>query len=167
MWQAYDFPSEFPSGVNFTIGASSEATDWNYIHWSVYGPSYTRPKIATGVNNFTIHFHLDAAPAAGDNFTLTIALAGAKGSSIPASFDSNNIAVDWTLADVELWTLVNDHSDGAFRWDIWTGFQSSLGVRSGISGFNLVTYWSWGGGLLRQGWNKIVLSLPEDVNAVS
>ncbi|TLD22605.1 hypothetical protein E2P81_ATG07798 [Venturia nashicola] len=32
-WGAYDFPADFPDGVNFRIGESNEAEDWNYIHW--------------------------------------------------------------------------------------------------------------------------------------
>lgn len=32
-WAVYDFPTDFPEGVNFRIGESKEAEDWNYIHW--------------------------------------------------------------------------------------------------------------------------------------
>ena len=27
-WGAYDFPTDFPSGVNYTIGNSDPAKDW-------------------------------------------------------------------------------------------------------------------------------------------
>lgn len=27
-WGAWDFPTDFPQGVNFTIGESNEAEDW-------------------------------------------------------------------------------------------------------------------------------------------
>lgn len=32
-WGAYDFPADFPDGINFRVGESKEADDWNYIHW--------------------------------------------------------------------------------------------------------------------------------------
>ena len=36
-WGAYDYLSDFPDGVNFHVGKSVEAKDFNYIHWSVFG----------------------------------------------------------------------------------------------------------------------------------
>jgi rhamnogalacturonan endolyase len=36
-WPVYDYPTEFPHGVNFEIGRSKEENDFNYIHWSVFG----------------------------------------------------------------------------------------------------------------------------------
>ncbi|KAL7269439.1 hypothetical protein RUND412_007903 [Rhizina undulata] len=164
VWQAYDFPTEFPNGVDFTIGESTELADWNYIHWSAYGPTYDHPTIVGGVNNFTIRFNLTDAPSASDNFTFTIALAGAHGSLVPLSFDDNNILIDWTLAPVELYTYVNDYPE-PFLWWIWEGYSSSLGVRSGISGYNLKTYLTWSGALLNKGENRIVLNLKEDSNS--
>lgn len=71
--------------------------------------------------------------------------------------------IDWSLAPVELYTVVNDNAP--FKWWIWEGYHSSLGVRSGISGYNLKTYWNWDGSFLKEGWNKIILSLPENQTA--
>ncbi|KAJ3748102.1 hypothetical protein DFH05DRAFT_1458320 [Lentinula detonsa] len=46
-WGAWDYPSQFPNGVNFTIGSSNESVDWNYIHWSRFGPTFIRNETVT------------------------------------------------------------------------------------------------------------------------
>jgi rhamnogalacturonan endolyase len=60
-WGAYDFIDDFPNGVNFKIGSSSEVNDFNYVHWSVFGGSLTRPQVVASstINNWTISFDVD------------------------------------------------------------------------------------------------------------
>jgi hypothetical protein len=80
-WGYHDFPTDFPNGVNFTIGKSDIAKDWNYIHWSVYGPSYTRKNaVWDNMNNWTINFDYGSKINLKRNLTatLTIQLAAAK-----------------------------------------------------------------------------------------
>ncbi|KAJ3780756.1 hypothetical protein GGU10DRAFT_336913 [Lentinula aff. detonsa] len=62
-WGAWDYPSQFPNGVNFTIGSSNESVDWNYIHWSRFGPTFIPNETVTDINEWQIHFELDEAPS--------------------------------------------------------------------------------------------------------
>jgi rhamnogalacturonan endolyase len=86
-WGAYDFINDFPEGVNFHVGKSSEAKDWNVVHWSVFGgyANSNRPKQVEGngeINNWTITFDLnDKDLRKKSDATFTIQLAGAKGAS--------------------------------------------------------------------------------------
>lgn len=78
-WGAYDFINDFPNGVNFKINQSSVSTDFNYIHWSSFGGSLTRPNLTSGagINNWTVSFDLTAAELKNTSTaTLTIQLAG-------------------------------------------------------------------------------------------
>ena len=83
-WGNYDFPADFPDGVRFKVGESDEATDWNYVHWSVFGgkASHRRPETYVGngdVNNWTVAFDLEQAQIERKKqATLTVQLAGAK-----------------------------------------------------------------------------------------
>ncbi|KAJ3751540.1 hypothetical protein DFH05DRAFT_1471824 [Lentinula detonsa] len=98
-WGAWDYPSQFPNGVNFTIGSSNESVDWNYIHWSRFGPTFIRNETVTGTwssvvrifNNLTqfrwgtpdiskwqIHFELDEAPSENSIAMFTMQLAGVE-----------------------------------------------------------------------------------------
>jgi rhamnogalacturonan endolyase len=77
----WDFPTDFPNGVNYTVGLSDVSQDWNYVHWSVFGPSFTRPTaVNTNMNNWTINFEHTSSIKADATGTLTIQLAGAKSS---------------------------------------------------------------------------------------
>ena len=67
LWQ--DYPSEFPDGVNFVIGQSDEATDWNFAHWE------------SSATDWEIEFEAGAIPAE-KTATLTIATAGHRGGRI-------------------------------------------------------------------------------------
>lgn len=53
----HEYPTDFPADVNFTIGSSSEAADWNYSHVNVDDGSgnWTSP-------TWTINFNLASAP---------------------------------------------------------------------------------------------------------
>ncbi|KAJ3981359.1 hypothetical protein F5890DRAFT_1617382 [Lentinula detonsa] len=98
-WGAWDYPSQFPNGVNFTIGSSNESVDWNYIHWSRFGPTFIRNETVTGtwssvvrifndltqfrwgtpdINEWQIHFELDEAPSENSIAMFTMQLAGVE-----------------------------------------------------------------------------------------
>jgi rhamnogalacturonan endolyase len=72
----YDnFADEFPNPLNYTVGTSNWATDWNYVH-SAYRVG--------GVNNpwpWNINFNLDSVPASG-NATLTLAWASTNSAAV-------------------------------------------------------------------------------------
>lgn len=84
-WPVHDFPNDFPSGVNFHVGTSNITTDFNYIHWSVFGgkANILRPTpYYTNVNNWTVTFDATAATLQGKTTaTFSIQLAGVKTSA--------------------------------------------------------------------------------------
>ncbi len=65
LWRRY--PADFPEDVNFVIGQSKEASDWNFIHWNWYSKR----------NAWTIEFDLDTQPRGAA--VLTFGIAGARG----------------------------------------------------------------------------------------
>lgn len=72
MYRAY--PVQFPQDVDFTIGRSSEATDWNYAHWAVYSRRpdwrihFTMPRGGTGKATLTLGF-ASSQPSRGRKLT--------------------------------------------------------------------------------------------------
>jgi len=63
-----NYPTQFPNGVNYTVGTSNWATDWNYA------------QVCNANNNWatspwTINFTLNNAPTAGTQAALYLALA--------------------------------------------------------------------------------------------
>jgi rhamnogalacturonan endolyase len=81
-WAVYDFPTDFPDGVVYTVGKSDPATDLNYVHWSFYGgyANSLRPvPYYESVNNWTILWDMDSLQFERKRAaTLTIQLAAAK-----------------------------------------------------------------------------------------
>jgi rhamnogalacturonan endolyase len=127
-----NFANEFPNPLNYTVGTSNWATDWNYVH-SAY--------IVDGVNNqwpWTITFNLASVPASG-NATLTLAWASTN-SAAEQVFVNDPDMVNRPLAD----------------------FYPSVGggnalIREGIHAKYGVDYVSIPVSLLRQGANTITL----------
>ncbi|GAB1520773.1 hypothetical protein RhiTH_003861 [Rhizoctonia solani] len=158
-WGQWDFPTDFPNGINYTVGESDVAQDWNYVHWSVFGPSYTRTgAVSTNMNNWTINFeHIDLIDTRSTG-TLTIQLAGAKSSS------GNTDVPSGSLSNFTLQAYINDH--GPLKFDVLWYQSSSCAVRSGISCYNIAKKLPFPGSWLKEGWNKVILSLPFNKNAV-
>lgn len=81
-WPVWDFPTDFPRGVRFTVGESTEVEDFNYVHWSVFGGyanSIRTQPYYENVNNWTILFNLSDSQFHEKKLaTFTIQLAGAK-----------------------------------------------------------------------------------------
>ncbi|KAJ7347101.1 galactose mutarotase-like protein [Mycena albidolilacea] len=159
-WGAWDFVDQFPNGVNFTIGSSDIGKDWNYIHWSQFGKTYTRPGVVTeGVNIWQINFDVDVAPTADDSVgTLTIQLAGATTTS------GNTGAVQDAWPFLPISSSVNNQAP--FVWTITPQESGSCGVRSAISCYLLSNKFSFPGSWLRAGTNTITISLPPAAAAV-
>ncbi|CAE6450587.1 unnamed protein product [Rhizoctonia solani] len=153
-WGYHDFPTDFPNGVNFTIGKSNVAKDWNYIHWSVFGPSYTRKNaVWDNMNNWTINFDYSRkASKANSTATFTVQLAGAKTASGNTDVDNG------AYTNFDLNVIVNGNAPLPFHIPWYQ--SSSCGVRSGISCYNLGEKLKFPEAWLTNGHNSIVLSLP-------
>lgn len=156
-WAMWDFPTDFPDGVDFRIGESNIAEDFNYIHWSVIshvGNWFRDEPYHKNVNNWTIRFDLTDAQLADKNTaTLTVDLAGVK----TGSNDDRWVNLPYTLnmndKDVETWVI---------PW--WT--STSCGVRSAVSCRNTGHKFQFPVNLLNEGENVMVLSLPFNASSV-
>lgn len=70
-----EYPKDFPDGVNFTIGKSKEATDWNFSQWCVENGVDKIGRKKYKVSPWTINFDMDKV--VGDQGVLTIGIASA------------------------------------------------------------------------------------------
>jgi rhamnogalacturonan endolyase len=138
----YDnFANEFPSPLNYTVGTSNWATDWNYVH-SAYREG--------GVDTqwpWNITFNLDSVPASG-NATLTLAWASTN-SAAEQVFVNDPGRVNPPLAD----------------------FYPSVGggnalIREGIHAKYGVDYVTIPVSLLQQGANTITLLQRRGVSGI-
>ncbi|KAH7872177.1 galactose mutarotase-like protein [Lentinula edodes] len=123
-WGAWDYPTQFPNGVNFTIGSSNESVDWNYVHWSRFGPTYIRNETVTDINQWQINFELEEAPSADSIATFTMQLAGVETTA------GNTDVASGSNPNVPILTYVNDQSQ-PLNWTILAYQSSSCGERSG------------------------------------
>jgi rhamnogalacturonan endolyase len=73
VWQ--NFSKEWPNPLDYTIGKSNPATDWNYAQTPYVQGTQISPW------KWRIHFTLDSVPSAG-NATLTLAIASAQRAQI-------------------------------------------------------------------------------------
>jgi rhamnogalacturonan endolyase len=80
--------NEWPNPLEYTIGKSNPARDWNYAQTSYVQGTTTSPW------KWRIHFKLDTAPQAG-NATLTLAIASAQRATINvyANDEAHTVAV--------------------------------------------------------------------------
>ncbi|KAJ7642442.1 galactose-binding domain-like protein [Mycena polygramma] len=152
-WGAWDFPPQFPRGVNFTIGESKEGVDWNYIHWSQFGPTYIDNRTITEFNNWQINFDLAEAPSAASVATFTIQLAAAKTTA------GNTDDITGKDPTFPISTYVNDEA-APLTWVIQANESSSCGQRSAISCHLISRKFEFPGTWLNQGSNKFNISLP-------
>ncbi|THH29365.1 hypothetical protein EUX98_g4827 [Antrodiella citrinella] len=152
-WGPWDFPTQFPNGVNFTIGKSDEGTDFNYVHWAQYGPTYTRNNTVTDINNWQINFDLLQRPSPNSNATFTVLFAGAYTTA------GNTHLWQGTYPSFDFLTYVNDEPT-PLSFTIGPDQSSSCGVRSAISCTTLSTKFEFPGTWLKEGGNKLILSLP-------
>ncbi|KUI72069.1 Rhamnogalacturonate lyase B [Cytospora mali] len=159
----YDYLDDFPDGVDFHVGQSDEAKDFNYIHWSVFGgyANSVRPVQVEGdgnINNWTITFDTEEEDLTGtQEATFTIQLAAAKG----ASGNTDVYNASQVYNDIPYNVVVNGHA--LETWTIPYYQSSSCGVRSGIACYYLANKWTFPTSYLQAGknaTNKIILSLP-------
>ncbi|KIY50794.1 galactose mutarotase-like protein, partial [Fistulina hepatica ATCC 64428] len=176
-WGAWDFPTQFPDGVNFTIGSSNESVDWNYIHWSQYGTTYTRNTTALEYSKWQINFELYDAPNSSSIATFTMQLAGAKTTSgntdeITGAYPTfnvcsyiANVSFLYALTCLQISTYINDQTDPLW-FTVQANESSSCGERSAISCHLLSKKFQFPGTWLNQGANKFVLALPYNASVV-
>ncbi|WWD22613.1 hypothetical protein CI109_107106 [Kwoniella shandongensis] len=154
-WGAWDFPTDFPYGVNYTIGISDPAKDWNYVHYSRYGGTYTRPEyVLNNVNVWTVNWAPEGGLVTeGKNATLTVQLAGAR----TASGNLDAIEPSSNYSNVDYTVNVNGHP---LSWTILYNQSSSCSDRSGIACYNLRNLFTFPGEWLSNDTNVFEFALP-------
>jgi len=155
-WGAYDFPSDFPQGVNYTVGVSDPKTDWNYVHWSVFGPTPSRAdRAAADTAAWTVNFALNRSALCGrTKATLTIQLAAVKG----ASGNTDVLAPTEPWSNVPLTAFVNGREAGKLVVPWYR--SSSCAVRSAVSCYQVAAKIAFAAAWMTPGWNSVVLALP-------
>ncbi|KAH8827333.1 rhamnogalacturonan lyase [Flagelloscypha sp. PMI_526] len=150
-WGAYSFPTDFPSGVKFTIGTSNVSKDWKYAHWSTYGPTYKDSTKYTLSPNWTIAFDVASAdiPTTATNATFTIQLAGAT---------TSNGNTDTSLTGFNLNVYVN--GQGPLVFTIPGYMSSSCAARSAVTCYNIAGKLKFSSSWLKAGSNSIILAVP-------
>jgi rhamnogalacturonan endolyase len=135
------FPQQFPNGVNFVIGQSRSATDWNYVQYQQLN-GVTQP-------DWTVQFNMANAPKAGSTATLTIALAGwsldaPRPPTIPGSFT----------------VIVNGVKQPA--WNFPTDATDAASYRSAASGGYHLNYMQFSASsLLKAGTNTLAFRIND------
>ena len=97
----FDYPTEFPTGVNFVIGQSDEATDWNFAHWE------------SSQSDWKIEFEADGIPA-DRTATMTMAIAGHHNGRVM-------VYVNGALADTY---VIPNSGDALHRSGIYAAYSS-------------------------------------------
>lgn len=149
-WGAWDFPTDFPDGVNYTIGTSDPSKDWNYVHYSRYGGSFTRPEyVLDNVNVWTVNWVPEGGlDVSGKTAVLTVQLAGARTASgnldLPEP-TSNYSNVDYTV----------NVNGNPLSWTILYNQSSSCSDRSGIACYNLRNVFTFPGEWLKNDTNNV------------
>ena len=83
----FEFPFDFPNGLNYVVGQSRWSTDWNYVQSSV--PSFAGNSVST---SSTITLNLASAPAANSTASLYIALAANDADAVILTVNGQNLA---------------------------------------------------------------------------
>ncbi|KAL4734565.1 Rhamnogalacturonate lyase B [Aspergillus similis] len=156
-WGAYDWQSDFPSGIDYTIGESDPATDFNTVHWSVFGPTPDNPVAESNTtHDWKIRFDLSAKQLhARKTATLTIQLAGAKAAS--GNTDVYNTSEPY--ANLPLRSYINEREE-PLTMVIGYDQSSSCIVRSAVSCYQVREKWEFPATWLKEGSNLLRLSLP-------
>lgn len=84
-----NYPLEFPNDVNFTIGQSNSATDWNFVH-------HYNKSINTSSPKWNVNFNLNNAPTAGSNASIYIGLAANFSAALIVTVNGTNVTLPTT-----------------------------------------------------------------------
>ena len=127
-----NYTDEFPKDVNFTIGKSNIATDWNFVQPYNTKVQRTSPK-------WNIKFNLPAAPKTGSNASVYVALAAIFNASLIVSVNDTNVTAPST--------------------GFVPSKPSSAMIRKGIHGAFNENYFTFPAKYLRAGANQISFTL--------
>lgn len=156
-WGQWDFPTDFPNGVNYTVGKSDPAEDFNYIHWAVIshvGNSFRNETYYDNVNNWTVSFDLSSRQLlATRTATLTVQFAGAKTGRNNPKFVDLPYTLNVNGGDVETYVIP-------------ARVSTSCGVRSAVSCHNFAHKFVFPAKKLKKGGNSFVLSLPFNASSI-
>lgn len=162
-WGAYDWQQDFPDGVNYTIGSSDPAIDFNTVHWSVFGPTPDNPDVEYNTtHDWTVNFALDRRQLLRrKTATLTIQLAGAK----TASGNTDVYKPDEPYSNLVLESYINQHEEPL---GMLIGFNqsSSCIVRSAVSCYQVRSRMQFPADWLHEGNNVLTLHLPYNATDV-
>ncbi|KAL3464629.1 rhamnogalacturonate lyase B [Aspergillus heterothallicus] len=162
-WGKYDYPAEFPEGVNYHVGKSDPAKDLNYIHWSFFpsqGNHLRDEPYYDNVNNWTITFDLsrqDLRNAKDATFTVQIAGTKTANGNSKSWLDHPYSNLPWTVN-------VNGVYEDTWRISYWR--SGSCGVRSAVACQNTEHKFVFPAKKLKTGRNEFVLSLPFNASSV-
>ncbi len=133
-----DYPDEFPNGVNFNIGQSNIATDWNFVM------NYDKT-VQTTSPVWKVNFNLIKAPRVGTkNSALYVAIAGSFSSALI-------VKVNGTLITAAVGANPSNPSDAKIR----------KGIHGAFSDLRLL----FDGSLLKAGSNSVEFTLRIGGNA--
>jgi len=107
-----DYVDEFPNGVNYTIGQSDPATDWNFVMPYDKSAQSTSPK-------WTVNFKLPLAPKSGTNASVYVALAASFSAALILNVNDSNITSPVTGV------TFGDNSDAMIRKGIHGAFTDA------------------------------------------
>jgi rhamnogalacturonan endolyase len=156
-WGAYDWQSDFPKGIDYKIGSSDPATDFNTVHWSVFGPTPDNSDIEYNTtHDWRINFSLtEKQLKKSKKATLTIQLAGAKTAS--GNTDVYNASEPYINLSHE--SYINDQKE-PLSFVIGFNQSSSCIVRSAVSCYQVRSRMEFPADWLKVGENTLTLHLP-------
>lgn len=156
-WGAYDWTADFPKGINYTIGSSDPAIDFNTVHWSVFGPTPSNSHIEyDSTNDWIINFSMTEEQLRRRKMaTLTVQLAGAK--TAAGNTDVYNSSEPYTNLSLE--SYMNEHPD-PLTMIIGFNQSSSCIVRSAVSCYQVSSRMTFPASWLQVGNNVLRLHLP-------
>ena len=88
----FDYQTDFPSGINYTIGTSNYATDWNFNQWCKDNGDGTYSQ-----SPWTINFDMDDIP--GEKAVLTVAIAAARNPNLMVEVNGVQLLSDSLIND--------------------------------------------------------------------
>jgi rhamnogalacturonan endolyase len=135
-----NYPDEFPNDVNFTIGQSNIATDWNFVHPYNKSINTTSPK-------WNVNFNLANAPTAGSNASVYVGLAANFSAALILTVNGTNVTVPTT--------------------GFAPGNNSNAMIRKGIHGAFTDTRFTFPASYLKAGANQITFTLRVTGSATS
>ena len=116
------YHSEFPSDVNYTIGTSTPANDWNYVQpYNLVGTAQT---VAPA---WKVNFNLTTAPTSGSNSSLYVSAAASNSAPVYVIVNGTNITTPTTgvFFAIASDATIRMANHGAFS-DLRFTFPSSL-----------------------------------------